>query len=119
MGVGSSPLVHHSAQDVPAHCQVRAEKGREAHLPRTLRLHVKTKLRGGPIYHETCGILDLSQEDLGHLPQHKHVGFSFCLIFNEITDFLFNRIDFLLDHKLLPVQLTWLHLMYGKMFSLA
>ena len=37
---------------------------------------------------------------------------------NEITGFLFNRIDFLLDHKLLPVHLTWLHLVYGKMFSL-
>ena len=48
---------------------------------------------------------------------YKHVSFSFCLIFNEITSFLFNRIDFLLDHKLLPVQLTWLHSVYGKMFS--
>ena len=52
-------------------------------------------------------------------PIYKHVGFSFCLIFNEKTDFLFNRIDFLLDHKCLPVQLTWLHPVYGKMFSLA
>ena len=26
---------------------------------------------------------------------YKHVGFSSCLIFNEITGFLFNRIDFL------------------------
>ena len=49
---------------------------------------------------------------------YKHVGFSFCLICNEITGFLFNRIDFLLDHKLSLVQLTWLHLVYGKMFSL-
>ena len=36
---------------------------------------------------------------------------------SEIPDFLFNRIDFLLDHKLSPVQLTWLHPVYGKMFS--
>ena len=25
---------------------------------------------------------------------YKHVGFSFCLIFNEITNILFNRIHF-------------------------
>ena len=25
---------------------------------------------------------------------YKYVGFSFCLIFNEMTGFLFNRIDF-------------------------
>ena len=27
--------------------------------------------------------------------RYKYVGFSFCLIFNEMTDFLYNRIDFL------------------------
>ena len=43
-----------------------------------------------------------------------HVDFSFYLIFNEATWFLFNRIDLFIDHKLLPVHLTWLHLVYGN-----
>ena len=32
--------------------------------------------------------------DLPGKDKCKHVGFSFCLIFNEMTDFLYNRIDF-------------------------
>ena len=27
--------------------------------------------------------------------------------------------QFLMEHKLSPIQLIWLHLVYGKMFSLA
>ena len=30
--------------------------------------------------------------------------------FNIATRFLYNRTHFFLEHKLLPVQLTWLHL---------
>ena len=40
------------------------------------------------------------------------------LKFYGLTGFLFNRIDFLLDHKLSPVQLTWLHPVYGKIVFL-
>ena len=47
-----------------------------------------------------------------------NVDFSFCLIFNKETQFLYNRTDFFMEHKLLPVQVTWLHLVYGKMVYL-
>ena len=43
-----------------------------------------------------------------------NVGFSFCLIYNIDAYFLYNRIDFLKEHKLLPIQLIWLHLVYGE-----
>ena len=42
-----------------------------------------------PVIIGSTGIVDKN------IKKYKHVGFSFCLIFNEMTDFLFNRIDFL------------------------
>ena len=36
------PLVHHPAQNLPACCQVREERGGKAHLPRPLRQCVET-----------------------------------------------------------------------------
>ena len=48
-----------------------------------------------------------------------NVGFSFYLIYNIEAYFLYNRINFLKKHKLLPMQLIWLHLVYGKMFCFA
>ena len=49
-----------------------------------------------------------------------HVGFSFCLVLivylKPVQD-LRNRIKFLSFHKLLPVNLTWLSQVYGKMFN--
>ena len=43
--------------------------GREAHLLRPLRQHIKTQTRGRPICHGTRGVPDLSQGDPRHLPQ--------------------------------------------------
>ena len=37
---------------------------------------------------------------------------------NKETHFLYNRTDFFMEHKLSPVQLTWLHLVYRKMLYL-
>ena len=48
----------------------------------------------------------------------RHVGFSFCLIYVLVVDFLYNRIYFFRRHKLLQILLIWLHLVYGKMFFL-
>ena len=43
------------------------------------------------------------------------VDFSFCLIFNKELNFSRTEPIFFREHKLLPVQLTWLLLVYGKM----
>ena len=48
-----------------------------------------------------------------------HVDFSFCLVFIKELYFLWNRIIFFLEHKLLQVHLTWLHLVYGKILFYA
>ena len=36
-----------------------------------------------------------------------NVDFSFCLIFNKEAQFLYNRADIFMKHKLLPVQLVF------------
>ena len=74
MGVGDTPLICHLPQDVPAHHQVRAERGGKACLPRPPGQYVETWPGDRPICLETSGVLDLSQGDLGHLPQCLSVG---------------------------------------------
>ena len=69
MGNRSSPLVCYPPWDVSTHCRVRAEGGREVHLLMPLGQPAKAWPRGGPICHETCGILDFSQGDQGPLSQ--------------------------------------------------
>ena len=44
-------------------------EGRKAHPPRPPGQHVETQPGGRPICPGTCGVPDLSQGDLGHLPQ--------------------------------------------------
>ena len=49
----------------------------------------------------------------------ENVGFSFCLIIIMKLNYVqisINRTDFVTKHKLLPVNLTWLFQVYGKMF---
>ena len=47
------------------------------------------------------------------LPHHTE-----HLLVNKETQFLYNRTDLFMEHKLSPVQLTWLHLVYRKMLYL-
>ena len=68
-GIWGTPLICHPAQDVPTCCLVRPERGRKACLPRPPGQCVETQPRGRPIHHGTLGVPDLSQGDLGHLPQ--------------------------------------------------
>ena len=49
----------------------------------------------------------------------ENVGFSFCLLIIMKLNYVqisINRTDFVTEHKLLPVNLTWLFQVYGKMF---
>ena len=47
-----------------------------------------------------------------------HVDFSFCLNYHKKLDFSKTEQFLSLEHKLLPVLLTWLHLVYGKNIAL-
>ena len=62
--------------------------------------------------------LGLCVYQIEHKEMYVDVGFSFCLVLlvqlNQVQD-LRNRIKFLSYHKLLPVNLTWLSKVYGKM----
>ena len=60
----------------------------------------------------------ITEKKIKHPGWWRHVGFSFCLIYELVVDFLYNRIYFFRRHKLSPILLIWLHLVYGKMFFL-